>query len=265
MNDLQNQFDSFINSSSILTNKYEFNFPLFNVPVVGNITPPKTNAKLLGKRMEDFLHHALEQSDNYQILHNSLQVIDDKVTIGEIDFIINEKNTNHTIHLELAYKFYLFNPKIATNQIDGWVGPNNNDSLHKKLSKLTNKQFPLLHNKATKKSIGETENIKQRLCLLGKLFMPYTEQAFNFNYINKSCLDGFWMSAQDFENKFNKQWDSFFIPEKQHWHTSAPKNEIWLTYNIISLPLKHQLLAKKSPMLWAKKGKQVVKLFITWW
>jgi hypothetical protein len=39
-------------------------------------------------------------------LYENIQVIEDK-TIGEIDFIIEDKNTKQVIHMELAYKFYL--------------------------------------------------------------------------------------------------------------------------------------------------------------
>jgi hypothetical protein len=31
--------------------------------------------------------------------------------------------------MELAYKFYLFDPSISSEPINNWIGPNRNDSL----------------------------------------------------------------------------------------------------------------------------------------
>jgi hypothetical protein len=51
-------------------------------------------------------------------LYENIQVIEDKKTIGEIDFIIEDKNTKQVIHMELAYKFYL-DPSISSEPITG--------------------------------------------------------------------------------------------------------------------------------------------------
>jgi hypothetical protein len=52
--------------------------------------------------------------------------------------------------MELAYKFYLFDPSISSEPINNWIGPNRNDSLQEKLEKLKTKQFPLLYHKLAK-------------------------------------------------------------------------------------------------------------------
>jgi hypothetical protein len=65
-------------------------------------------------------------------LYENIQVIEDKKTIGEIDFIIEDKNTKQVIHMELAYKFYLFDPSISSEPINNWIGPNRDDSLQEK-------------------------------------------------------------------------------------------------------------------------------------
>jgi hypothetical protein len=51
-------------------------------------------------------------------LYENIQVIEDKKTIGEIDFLL-KKNTKQVIHMELAYKFYLFDPSISSEPITG--------------------------------------------------------------------------------------------------------------------------------------------------
>ena len=45
------------------------------------------------------------------------------------------------IHLEIVYKFYLYDNTIGTSEIDHWIGPNRNDSLREKLEKLKSKRF----------------------------------------------------------------------------------------------------------------------------
>jgi len=52
---------------------------------------------------------------------------------------------NKPIHLEIIYKFYLYDPSIGLTQLDHWIGPNRRDSLVKKLTKLKQKQLPLLY------------------------------------------------------------------------------------------------------------------------
>jgi hypothetical protein len=105
-----------------------------------------TNIRL-GHLAERIVSELIKSSSNYKVLYENIQVIEDKNTIGEIDFIIEEILTKRVIHIELAYKFYLFDPSISSEPINNWIGPNRNDSLKEKLDKLKNKQFPLLYHK----------------------------------------------------------------------------------------------------------------------
>ena len=64
---------------------------------------------------------------NYQIQNK-------KTTVGELDFILQK---NHSpIHLEVIYKFYLYDDTFGNSEIEHWIGPNRNDNLVKKLTKL---------------------------------------------------------------------------------------------------------------------------------
>jgi len=94
-----------------------------------------TNIRL-GHLAEKVVSGLIKSSTNYKILFENIQIVKDKQTIGEIDFIIEEIKSKQLIHLELAYKFYLFDPTISSEPMHNWIGPNRNDSLKEKLEKL---------------------------------------------------------------------------------------------------------------------------------
>ena len=78
----------------------------------------------LGHLAEKIVSELIKSSANYKVLYENIQIIDGKKTIGEIDFIIEELKTKALIHMELAYKFYLFDPSISSEPINNWIGPN---------------------------------------------------------------------------------------------------------------------------------------------
>ncbi|MEL7005243.1 MAG: DUF1853 family protein, partial [Bacteroidota bacterium] len=80
----------------------------------------------LGHLAEKVISQLFKLSTNYKVLHENVQVIEKGRTVGEIDFIIEEKGTKQQTHLELAYKFYLFDPNISSEPINNWIGPNRN-------------------------------------------------------------------------------------------------------------------------------------------
>ena len=112
------------------------------------------------KLMHYFLHHYTETT----LLLSNYQVIDNKKTIGEIDFIFQWKK--RVIHIELAVKFYL--DLKGKNELKGWVGPSGNDHLLKKVDKVKTHQLQLPSNELFKK---QTEiNCKSYLFLKGMFF-----------------------------------------------------------------------------------------------
>lgn len=116
-----------------------------------------TNIRL-GHLAEKIVSELIKSSSNYKVLYENIQVIEGKQTIGEIDFIIEELKTKTLIHMELAYKFYLYDPNISSEPINNWIGPNRNDSLKEKLEKLKRKQFPLLYHTRTKSIFNTKKN-----------------------------------------------------------------------------------------------------------
>ncbi|MDG1841923.1 MAG: DUF1853 family protein, partial [Crocinitomicaceae bacterium] len=128
----------------------------------------------LGKLVEHFVFIQLQQNKSISIIVKNLQIIQDKITIGEIDCVI--KHLKKYIHLEIVYKFYLYDKHIDTGELDHWIGPNKKDSLVFKLNKLKNKQLPLLHHFKTKELLAKTrlniDNISSIVFFKAQLFVP---------------------------------------------------------------------------------------------
>lgn len=87
----------------------------------------------LGIYAEQLLKTYFEHSNRFQLLANNLQIIDNKKTLGEIDFLVFDSKENEIKHIELACKFYI----QMGESIREWVGPNPMDNLEKKSEKIT--------------------------------------------------------------------------------------------------------------------------------
>ena len=111
-------------------------FNLSKLNIATNLTFELPTNLRLGHLVERIVSALIKSSTNYKLLFENIQVIEDKKTIGEIDFIVTNKNTKKLTHIELAYKFYLFDPNISSEPISNWIGPNRNDSLEEKLEKV---------------------------------------------------------------------------------------------------------------------------------
>ena len=109
--------------------------PIINYPEIN----PTSHIRL-GKLIEHFVLFELEQDESIQLLKSNVQIFRDQITIGELDCLMKQLAVN--IHLEIVYKFYLYDPSIST-ELNRWVGPNKNDSLVLKLEKLKEKQLPM--------------------------------------------------------------------------------------------------------------------------
>ena len=90
-----------------------------------------------------FISHSSKDKE-IKILAENVQIQNEKTTVGEIDCILT--TAKKPVHLEIIYKFYLYDKSVGTNELEHWIGPNRRDSLVSKLNKLKDKQLPLLYN-----------------------------------------------------------------------------------------------------------------------
>jgi len=144
----------------------------------------------LGLRFEALITYWLRISPNYKLLSKNIQIIENGLTLGEIDFIIEESSTQKIIHLEVAVKFYLGTPPYENTY--QWFGTNTKDQLGKKLDHLKQHQTQL-----SKKYTHHFQyEINQRHCLLkGRLFYPL-ENNKPPDGVTQNHLRGLWMYSR---------------------------------------------------------------------
>lgn len=258
-------------ASILKTNALDFSItglPTFNLSELNletnlNFLLP-TNLRL-GHLAEKIVSELIKSSTNYKVLYENIQLIEDKKNIGEIDFIIEEKNTKRIIHMELAYKFYLFDPSISSELINNWIGPNRNDSLKDKLEKLKRKQFPLLYHNISKSTFNtiEINEISQVLCLLASLFIPY-EYKENISPNYNEAIKGYYLSFDKFIS-LDSSAKNYYMPSKKEWGMDPSENETWTDFKGVEKYIITSIKEKQAPLCWQKHNDTYLTFFIVWW
>lgn len=219
---------------------------------------------LLGKRVERFVYGELQQAKNIQIRLKNLQIQNGKITIGEIDCLLEQDNV--PIHLEIIFKYYLFDPLVGNSELEHWIGPNRNDTLVKKLTKLKEKQLPLLYNEHAKPFLERihlhAENVIQRVRFKAQLFTPYASNI-NFELVNKRCLKGFYIHYSEIQQFRSCK---FHMPIKVDWLLEVHSHVAWITFDQFYKDITPILHKRKAPLCWIKfPNGNIQKFFVVWW
>ncbi|AWG22975.1 hypothetical protein FFWV33_16295 [Flavobacterium faecale] len=240
-----------------------FDLSALDLPTALDFDLP-TNLRL-GHLVEKAVSKLIQSSSIFALLHENIQIIEDKKTIGELDFIIENKQTQELVHLELAYKFYLLDPTLSTETIHNWIGPNRNDSLSEKLNKLKTKQFPLLYNDCTKATLHDLQidTISQALCLMVSLFIPYRFEG-NLSSSYQKAIKGYYINFQTFINHHNES-KTYYLPAKKEWGIDPEENNNWSDFDTIQKAVGSAMVEKQSPLCWQKCNDTYVAFFIVWW
>ena len=93
----------------------------------------------LGKYVERLVSFELKQQEDVSVLAENIQIQEGKITLGELDCLLIKDNK--PIHLEIIYKFYLYDASVGNTEIEHFIGPNRKDSLTEKLIKLSDKSL----------------------------------------------------------------------------------------------------------------------------
>ena len=266
---VRNQLSAFLNTPSLFLDDKISAYKPFHTSKKATAQPPDSENYVFGKRMEEFLEFYFEQSNQYRVLAKSLQINKEKITIGELDFIIEDNTQQKLIHIELVSKFYLYDPAIH-EELNRWIGPNKKDSLIQKLDKLQKKQLPLLFNPCTKVELQkfeiEPKTVEQQLCFKAQLYIPYQfETKLIKPIVNIDCIAGFWIRPEQLHRP-EFQDAKFNIPIKNDWYCRPNKEAEWEELSSLSTKLDKLHKMKKSPLVWVNKSGSIFeKCFIVWW
>lgn len=219
----------------------------------------------LGHQIEHVYLQLLKVSNHYKVLAHSIQLIEGKRTLGELDFVIKSLDTDEIIHLELAYKFYLMDPQMD-GVVEGLVGPNRGDAFTYKLDKIKNKQMPLLFSDAARKRLKlDVDVVDQKVAFYGEIFLPYTMQDKDLGVLNQRCIRGSYMSLTQFSSE---EFDTckFHFPNKSEWVHVPCEDVKWMNFESAIELVKKRHAIYRSPMIWIKRGGGLIeKIFVTHW
>lgn len=261
------QYQGFCQSKPLWTNclnnkLQQFDFQrIYNNPLKANI-----NTKLrLGKLVEQFVFNEFSFDNSLEIILENIQIQDEKITIGELDCILLQNKK--PVHLEIVYKFYLYDKSVGETEIEHWIGPNRKDSFIQKYRKLINKQLPLLQHPKTvevlKKHHINLEEIQQQVYFKAQLFPHLSELNNEFKVINNECIEGFYIYKNELEKFKNCK---FYIPTKHNWLVKPHTSVNWDHHEKFSLKVFEILTKKNAPLCWIKKPNGVIsKFFLVWW
>ena len=165
----------------------------------------KQESSRLGYYFEDLVAYWLNHiiSDGYFGSH--VKVSANKRDLGEFDFLFSRSQKYY--HWETAVKFYLYTRDQSG--VTTWYGPNANDTLHKKLSRMMAHQVrlsELTEAQPVLSEIGiEASDINPRAFLKGYLFYPFGMDNYQKNYKVADCtispahLKGWWLPINDLD------------------------------------------------------------------
>lgn len=219
----------------------------------------------LGHLAERVVAELIRASKNYNILHEGLQITEGNNTVGELDFILQDLVSDETIHLELAYKFYLYDPHLSKEPINNLIGPNRNDSLREKLEKLKTKQFPLLFDERTAKQLPELDltEVSQALCLLASLYVPFNAHTTLAPAFQKA-VRGYYLDFDRFISQDSTD-KTYYLPPKKEWGIKPAAHAEWLVFTEIESQLCASLADKRALLCWQNYRGEFSEFFVTWW
>lgn len=231
---------------------------------VGKFSQQVNGNLRLGKLVERFVSEEFKEHPNIEILAENIQIQRQKLTLGELDCLL--LFNGEPVHLEIIYKFYLYDPNVGETELDHWIGPNRRDSLVQKITKLSEKQLPLLYNPQTAGVLEELglkpETMLQRVCFKAQLFLPldYKEP---ITVLNPHTVYGYYVHFKEMD-RFNSC--KIYIPRKHDWLITPHPVVDWMNFESAKQRLSEFYKEESAPLVWVKHPKgSIEKLFVIWW
>ncbi len=180
----------------------------------------------LGFYAESLLSYFFQTFADIELLVQNFQITADKITIGEIDFVI--RWNNRILHIELAVKYYLLLPHSDPYVASNWIGPSRKDDLHRKLTKIEGHQLPLGKHELLIDSIPgiQEDQIESYFLFRGQFF--WNEQV-ACEYLNREPLHYF------FTQQIKASQNNYTILCRPDWLGSIDRKEPDKKHEIIEL------------------------------
>lgn len=162
--------------------------------------------KRLGSQFEALLHFWLNDPANtlYRLLVHSLPIRQGRQTLGELDFLVQDRLTGEVQHWEVAIRFYL--GTRPGGELAAWIGIDPSDRLDLKTGRMRQHQLPM---STTPDGLAALHALGigtcSRACLLkGRLFYPHGAPLNQWQPENAcaSHWQGWWLPTADLPRRF---------------------------------------------------------------
>ena len=266
MNTTQQRFEGFLNTPTLWKSNAVYNLTQFEIEQKSiSFNLEIDSNQRLGKYVERFVSYQLSKDNSIKTIAENIQISKNKITLGELDCILLKGEK--PIHLEIIYKFYLYDASLGKDYLQHWIGPNRKDSLVEKLDKLQQKQLPLLYSKECLRYLQSIDlnvkDIEQQVYFKAQLFVPFRMNTAIESSINKDCIVGFYIHQEELSQFKNAK---FYIPSKKDWLIIPHTNIDWLHYKDFVRESSTYLQRQFSPLCWIKTNTgELKKIFLVWW
>ncbi len=263
---IQQQYTGFLQTHRLWKNDVVYSLQQFEIAQKEVAFNLAINTKLrLGKYIERFVSFQLQQEKAIQLLAENIQIQRGKITLGELDCLLLKNDK--PIHLEVIYKFYVYDTSVGSSEIEHCIGPNRKDSLVQKITKLKDKQLPLLYSSECESYLEElgleSSEIEQQVYFKAQLFVPFTQQDVQLKVLNSNCIVGFYINQKELQ-LFTEC--KFYIPTKKNWLIKPHTQVDWQHYSSFEKEVSEILNKETSPLCWMKHPNgEISKFFMVWW
>ncbi|NLS11583.1 DUF1853 family protein [Vibrio sp. SM6] len=168
----------------------------------------------LGFVYQSLISSLLQNTPRYTRVAEELQLNDQHGrTVGAIDFLLRDNDSQQIEHWEVAIKFYLLHQ-------NRWYGPNAKDRLDKKIDHMVNRQLTLTQSPEFIAQFKDIEPHAHHAIIQGRLYVnpfepaPIPSQCAGFE-LNANQSIGYWC----FEHQLSQLVEPIYPLEKLDWAT----------------------------------------------
>ena len=182
--------------------------------------------RFLGSYFEALWEFFFLQQPRFDVIAKNLQIRDGNKTLGELDFVVFDQQTNTHLHLELAIKFYLGikepNDFPYTDGEHLWVGPQARDRLDLKVSRTLEHQLKLSAHPLTRARLETygVNTVEPKFLVKGYLFQPSTVLPLP-EYVNSTTGHAGWLKVSELPHLLDACDDphryAWHVLQKRHW------------------------------------------------
>ncbi len=213
----------------------------FQVALESRLSQLKT--RRLGERFEAFWEVAFDWHPEFELVAKNYVVRHDKVTLGELDFIVLYRPDKTLHHIELTCKFYLEVPGV--HSLAKWMGPGQADRLDKKLHRLQSHQLPLISDPKVKTELTDQgwTNLHSHSVFKGKLFAPMDVASTPIEApVNSQTMTGQWATRQMWLSRYESKPYRWKVLTKKDWFAKSELDAVHpidkLLTSSIEFPIK---------------------------